>query len=74
MGDAAEIRAGYLRKQKAYRRDAAHILKLLIEDRFRRLRAVVTQFRTEQADLRVLDVLQPSAPAPPQMASDYTPE
>ena len=34
IGDAAEIRASYVRKQKTDRRDAAHILKLLIEDRF----------------------------------------
>ena len=34
IGDAAEIRASYVRKQKTDRRNAAHILKLLIEDRF----------------------------------------
>ena len=38
------------------------------------LRAVVTQFRTENAEVRVLHVLQPSAPAPPQMAPGYAPE
>lgn len=37
MGDAAAIRASYVRKQKTDRRDAAHILKLLIEKRFPRL-------------------------------------
>jgi len=37
IGDAAEIRASYVRKQKTDRRDAAHILKLLLEDRFPRL-------------------------------------
>jgi len=37
IGDAAEIRASYVRKQKTDRRDAAHILKLLIEGRFPRL-------------------------------------
>ena len=37
MGDAAAIRASYVRKQKTDRRDAAHILKLLIEGRFPRL-------------------------------------
>ena len=37
MGDAAAIRASYVRKQKTDRRDAAHILKLLIENRFPRL-------------------------------------
>ena len=38
------------------------------------LRAVVTQFRTENTEVRVLHVLQPSAPAPPQMAPGYAPE
>jgi nucleotide-binding universal stress UspA family protein len=38
------------------------------------LRAVVTQFRTEHTEVRVLHVLQPSAPAPPQMAPGYAPE
>ena len=37
MGDAAAIRASYVRKQKTDRRDAAHILKLLMENRFPRL-------------------------------------
>jgi transposase len=37
MGDAAAIRASYVRKQKTDRRDAAHILKLLLENRFPRL-------------------------------------
>jgi transposase len=37
MGDAAAIRASYVRKQKTDRRDAAHILKLLLEERFPRL-------------------------------------
>lgn len=37
VGDAAEIRASYVRKQKTDKRDAAHILKLLIEDRFPKL-------------------------------------
>ena len=36
-GDAAEIRASYVRKQKTDKRDAAHILKLLMEQRFPRL-------------------------------------
>ena len=38
------------------------------------LRAIVTQFRTENTEVRVLHVLEPSAPAPPQMASGYAPE
>lgn len=37
IGDAAQIRASYVRKQKTDRRDAAHILKLLMEGRFPRL-------------------------------------
>lgn len=37
LGDAAAIRASYVRKQKTDRRDAAHILKLLLEHRFPRL-------------------------------------
>jgi universal stress protein A len=38
------------------------------------LRAIVTQFRTENTEVRVLHVLQPVAPAPPQMAPGYAPE
>lgn len=38
------------------------------------LRAIVAQFRTENTEVRVLHVLQPSAPAPPQMAPGYAPE
>jgi len=34
VGDAAAIRASYVRKQKTDKRDAAHILKLLVEERF----------------------------------------
>ncbi|MGA7522380.1 MAG: transposase [Acidobacteriaceae bacterium] len=37
IGDAAQIRASYVRKQKTDRRDAGHILKLLMEDRFPRI-------------------------------------
>jgi transposase len=37
IGDAAEIRASYVRKQKTDKRDAAHLLKLLWEGRFPRL-------------------------------------
>lgn len=50
IGDAAQIRASYVRKQKTDKRDAAHILKLLLEDRFPRL---WTPDR-EQRDLRQL--------------------
>jgi transposase len=37
IGDAAQIRASYVRKQKTDKRDAAHILRLLLEGRFPRL-------------------------------------
>ena len=37
IGDAAEIRASYVRKQKTDKRDAAHILRLVVEGRFPRL-------------------------------------
>ena len=37
VGDAAQIRASYVRKQKTDRRDAGHILKLLVEGRFPRI-------------------------------------
>lgn len=50
VGDAAEIRASYVRKQKTDRRDAGHILKLLMEDRFPRL----WRPTAEQRDLRQL--------------------
>jgi transposase len=50
VGDAAQIRASYVRKQKTDRRDADHILKLLVEDRFPRLWTP----SAEQRDLRQL--------------------
>jgi transposase len=50
IGDAAQIRASYVRKQKTDKRDAAHILKLVLENRFPRL---WTPDR-EQRDLRQL--------------------
>jgi transposase len=37
VGDAAQIRASYVRRQKTDKRDAAHILKLLVEGRFPRI-------------------------------------
>jgi transposase len=37
VGDAAQIRASYVRQQKTDRRDAAHIMKLLAEGRFPRI-------------------------------------
>ena len=50
IGDATQIRASYVRKQKTDRRDAAHILKLLLENRFPRL----WRPSAEQRDLRQL--------------------
>jgi transposase len=50
VGDAAQIRASYVRKQKTDQRDAEHILKLMMENRFPRL---WTPDR-EQRDLRQL--------------------
>jgi len=50
VGDAAQIRASYVRKQKTDRRDAAHILKLLVENRFPRL----WRPNAQQRDLRQL--------------------
>src|SRR5437879_2837120 len=50
IGDAAQIRASYVRKQKTDKRDAAHILKLLLENRFPRL----WRLSAEQRDLRQL--------------------
>ena len=50
IGDAAAIRASYVRRQKTDKRDAAHILKLMMENRFPRL---WTPDR-EQRDLRQL--------------------
>jgi len=37
VGDAAQIRASYVRRQKTDKRDAAHIVKLLVEGRFPRI-------------------------------------
>jgi len=37
VGDAAQIRASYVRKQKTDKRDATHILQLLLENRFPKL-------------------------------------
>src|SRR3981081_4124925 len=37
VGDAAQIRASYVRQQKTDKRDTAHILKLLVEGRFPRI-------------------------------------
>lgn len=37
IGDAAQIRASYVRRQKTDRRDAGHIVRLLVEKRFPRI-------------------------------------
>ncbi len=50
IGDAAQIRASYVRKQKTDKRDADHIRKLVVEGRFPRLWAP----DREQRDLRQL--------------------
>src|SRR2546427_13080777 len=50
VGVAAQIRASYVRQQKTDKRDAVHILKLLVEGRFPRLWAP----DREQRDLRQL--------------------
>ena len=50
IGDAAQIRASYVRRQKTDRRDAGHILKLLMENRFPRLWVP----SSEQRDMRQL--------------------
>jgi len=50
VGDAAQIRASYVRKQKTDKRDAAHLLQLLVEGRFPRLWVP----DREQRDLRQL--------------------
>jgi transposase len=50
IGDAAQIRASYVRRQKTDRRDAGHILKLLMENRFPKLWTP----SAEQRDLRQL--------------------
>jgi transposase len=50
IGDAAQIRASYVRQQKTDKRDAAHILELLVEGRFPRLWVP----DREQRDLRQL--------------------
>jgi len=50
VGDAAQIRASYVRQQKTDKRDAEHILKLLVEGRFPR----VWMPSSEVRDLRQL--------------------
>jgi transposase len=50
IGDAAQIRASYVRKQKTDKRDAAHILRLVLEKRF----PLLWTPNREQRDLRQL--------------------
>jgi len=50
IGDAAQIRASYVRQQKTDKLDAAHILRLLVENRFPRLWVPTA----EQRDVRQL--------------------
>jgi len=50
VGDAAQIRASYVRQQKTNKRDAAHLLKLLVEGRFPRIWMASSEVR----DLRQL--------------------
>jgi transposase len=48
IGDAAQIRASYVRKQKTDKRDAQHILKLLLENRFPRLWTPTREMRNQR--------------------------
>jgi transposase len=50
VGDAAQIRARYVRQQKTDKRDAEHLLKLLVEGRFPRIWMASSEVR----DLRQL--------------------
>ncbi len=50
IGDAAQIRASMVRKQKTDARDAAHVLQLLVEERFPR----IWRPSLEERDLRQL--------------------
>jgi transposase len=51
VGDAAKIRASYVRKQKTDKRDAGHILTLLLENRFP---AIWTPSRQQQDQRQLL--------------------
>ena len=48
IGDAAQIRASYVRQQNTDRRDAGHILKLLMEGRFPRIWAPCNEMRDQR--------------------------
>jgi transposase len=48
IGDAAQIRASYVRRQKTDKRDAGHILRLLVEKRFPRIWVPSNQERDQR--------------------------
>ena len=48
IGDASQIRASYVRRQKTDRRDAGHILRLLVEKRFPRIWVPSSQERDQR--------------------------
>lgn len=50
IGDPAKIRAAEVRRQKTDRRDAEHLMQLLLEDRFARIWVATL----EERDLRQL--------------------
>src|SRR5258707_14244890 len=56
-GDAAKIRASYVRKQSTDKRDAGHILKLLLEKRFPQLWTPSAAVRDQRQLLRHRDKL-----------------
>ena len=57
VGDAAKIRASYVRKQSTDKRDAGHILKLLLEKRFPQLWTPSAAVRDQRQLLRHRDKL-----------------
>ena len=57
VGDAAKIRASYVRKQSTDKRDAAHILTLLLEKRFPQLWRPTATIRDQRQLLRHRDKL-----------------
>jgi transposase len=72
LGDAAEIRARVVRKQKTDRRDAEHLLRLLLEERFPKIwvpsleerdvrQLLVHRHRQVQARTRIKNQLQAMA-------------
>src|SRR3984885_5188234 len=57
VGDAAKIRASYVRRQSTDKRDAGHILKLLLEKRFPQLWRPSAAMRDQRQLLRRRDKL-----------------